>query len=1502
MGCVTSTWCKRVRTGQKPCAANDTQDFGTGRNPTGNGKRAEPPERQRSGEDPASRSTSYNNLVWRSPHRVRFSGVGFFGADSEHPAHLSQLLLRAGDVEKNPGPHWCGICGTKATSNCIRCTWCGKWIHQKCSGLSSIDIKKIAKSTSYGFECSNCNNERLQELEKRETERREKEEEERREKERKEVLRKERKKVKRRNHFTCLNPGQGQPLASTIGTRTGQENPACQPQVAKQKNKGTRRGKNRRPTEEMKQARRDRRKAKRIEKRTSQEPQHPTKPKMDIKLTTWNLQGVSMHERNRGRLRRVATYVHRKGWEIVLITELRAKSQGVVWLGEEDTQTAIIHSEKCGVLLTGEALTAWIQEGQWKSYNERTVAIETHGIRIISTYQPLWSNGQEGVDRYRYSLTDEIARTPNDKILVIGGDHNAHIGRERTGDTNGRYGLCTPTTEAGEDLLDWCGVNDLQWVNSYYNVRKRGTWFNKSHRNWYELDGFLMRRGERHQVARRLEIVNEFTLSDHKPVTLHLRIPEKKRKTRQIRNPNINWERLKDTKTAERYREKTEELGQNITEESSWSEIANALCKAALAVCGKKTRHVANPWTVGREEELNELHEAISKAVSERNEALARDLPQDIIMRKKSDLKTARGNMKKRLKTLESEWWEKILEECLEANEKGDIGSVYRILKQLGSRTSKPNTGTTLTTKDFKEHFERVSKDRYEVDPVSLFRSVHKMADRRNDPKAIEGNEFLNRPPTSAEILKCITEIRSSAPGKDNVRIDYIKFANEKLQEAVIAVVKKMFNERAPRWDEILKSGQIVPLHKKGSINDPNKYRGVCLLAMGSRILAKVLTKRLRRWAESLGLLDENQNGFRTGRSTADATQILVRITEDTEDLRRRREKNQIPKEHPTDPEARLLDLTKAYPRVNKPAMWEILRRNGMQGNFLNSLIDLHESTKYQIRGKDENSEEWLPDRGLREGCSTSPCLFNIYHQVVMRLAEQERKRVGDQKYGYTGIKWKWIPGNNIPDINKIEKPNSEAKEVLLTLSLFADDTTPLGETREMPEGVDTMKKVMAEFEERNNDDKEERALFGSPEAEEIRMLGCWLGNKEDLKNRIKRAGMLWTKCRERLRKSKLPKRKQALIVETCVESGLLFDCATRPWYGTEIKKLQSWIDKRYRYIWSNKKGPPLMQMERDDVNMQDIRNLMNIKTLRWKIEKRTLERIGHILRMENSRTTKIATLGWLASLEELPKLPGHKRKTLFYWRKLLKEAGVNWSEAPKIAQDRKQWKKMVNTRMQHLLEFEMGKAKHHQETIDRRNTTPPRPSLTCEECGMECKSMGGLKIHIKRIHTDNNCTFECPNCNRTFNAEATMKNHLKKCNPADERSRARIYQPEYRECRWCGIPKSATNMSRHENFCKPLHEPQNAHPSNLGGMWSLEDNARGTQTRVHPARENHPPGASADRSLLTEVRQRNTTAPGFHPDPEFPPVVPVAQACAPLRRSRRRQRAETGDPNPNNI
>ena len=243
----------------------------------------------------------------------------------------------------------------------------------------------------------------------------------------------------------------------------------------------------------------------------------------------------------------------------------------------------------------------------------------------------------------------------------------------------------------------------------------------------------------------------------------------------------------------------------------------------------------------------------------------------------------------------------------------------------------------------------------------------------------------------------------------------------------------------------LLKVGQINLFQKKGDKQDPHNYRGVCHLAMGSRILAQIIAVRLRNWAEDLEPLDENQNGLRTGRSTADATQVFIRIEEDLQDLRKRRNYQGLKHKQMSDSEARLLDLTKAYPRVNKPALWEILRRYGIKGTFLDTIVDLHESTSFAIRRCEEDSEEWTPGRGLREGCSTSPTMFNIFHhQVVIR----KQKALTTQKQ--VGIKWNWSAGSEPPRPQHAEKYNGESSYRHILSSLFADDTTILEETGEI--------------------------------------------------------------------------------------------------------------------------------------------------------------------------------------------------------------------------------------------------------------------------------------------------------------------------------------------------------------------------------------------------------------------------------------------------------------------
>ena len=174
----------------------------------------------------------------------------------------------------------------------------------------------------------------------------------------------------------------------------------------------------------------------------------------------------------------------------------------------------------------------------------------------------------------------------------------------------------------------------------------------------------------------------------------------------------------------------------------------------------------------------------------------------------------------------------------------------------------------------------------------------------------------------------------------------------------------------------------------------------------------------------------------------------------------------------------------------------------------------------------------------------------------------------------------------------------------------------------------------------------------------------------------------------------------------------MLFDCSVRQWYKKDIKELQKWIDKTYRYVWTNKNEPPLRQMERMGTNMQHIKNQMGIKSIEWKIEKTVLERLGHVMRMENSRLPKIAVMGWNKELEGFPKRKGRKRKTMLYWKRKIIEAGLDWTQIEPITADREGWKEKIKERIDHLEKYEREKGnlvpREERQNLVRNIPPPP--------------------------------------------------------------------------------------------------------------------------------------------------------------------------------------------------
>lgn len=119
-----------------------------------------------------------------------------------------------------------------------------------------------------------------------------------------------------------------------------------------------------------------------------------------------------------------------------------------------------------------------------------------------------------------------------------------------------------------------------------------------------------------------------------------------------------------------------------------------------------------------------------------------------------------------------------------------------------------------------------------------------------------------------------------------------------------------MFECSADCWDERVNLGSMVFLRK---LLKKINYRRVCCfilvsfcwyLCMISRMVRRVIAKRLCWWAEHLKQIEENQAGFRKRRSTTDVTKIIVPMQENLIDWNKRpdahEEKNIWTKDLPT--------------------------------------------------------------------------------------------------------------------------------------------------------------------------------------------------------------------------------------------------------------------------------------------------------------------------------------------------------------------------------------------------------------------------------------------------------------------------------------------------------------------------------------------------------------------------------------------------------------------------
>ena len=223
------------------------------------------------------------------------------------------------------------------------------------------------------------------------------------------------------------------------------------------------------------------------------------------------------------------------------------------------------------------------------------------------------------------------------------------------------------------------------------------------------------------------------------------------------------------------------------------------------------------------------------------------------------------------------------------------------------------------------------------IEPSAWYQYFKKLLGPQNNTEAVEnGNndllagirqdnnsDDLNSLITDDEVKQSISRLHANkAPGPDGLPAEFFKCTSEFTSPYLTIVFNNILaNGIIPDdWGKSI----ICPLHKKGSVYDPNNFRGISLINTVCKIFTNILVTRLDKWTEKFNVIHESQAGFRRNYSTIDNIFTLHALVQKYLNKKRGRFYTLF------------IDFRKAFDSIKHDKLWDALERKGIGGNFLN--------------------------------------------------------------------------------------------------------------------------------------------------------------------------------------------------------------------------------------------------------------------------------------------------------------------------------------------------------------------------------------------------------------------------------------------------------------------------------------------------------------------------------------------------------------------------------------
>ena len=536
--------------------------------------------------------------------------------------------------------------------------------------------------------------------------------------------------------------------------------------------------------------------------------------------------------------------------------------------------------------------------------------------------------------------------------------------------------------------------------------------------------------------------------------------------------------------------------------------------------------------------------------------------------------------IKKMCKQEKEKWCNKMCDEIEAKQNLNGTKKFHDNIKEFVGEKKSNSAGGCIKSKEGEMIFEREKVlNRWSEYIGDLF------ADER--PPLPEPSNDRGPPILKAEVERAIKSSQlGKAPGDDGITTEMLKF----LEDFGTDKLTDLFNTiyASGTFPEELLKSVYTPLPKQPRATDCSNFRTISLMPHTLKILLKIIQERISKKIDKE--VGETQFGFRPGSGTREGIFCFNILAQKFIEVDR-------------DLFACFIDYSKAFDRVHHAELITCMENIGIDGKDIRMIANLYWHQKAAIKIHNELSPFTSIQRGVRQGCVLSPCLFNLYTEFIFRES--------DDLPGIT------IHGQNLNNIRYADDT-----------ALIADSEENLQEivshvkTESSKKGLDmNIKKTKVMIISRNPTGKKIKIEVDGQYLEQIekmKYLGTLITEEVKTDTELEtRSNLAKSKFSEmsKILTSKRLKLKTKLKILNCY----IFSIFT---YGSEAWTLSKVLEDKIEAteMWCLRRMSNVLWRDRI-TNEEVLRRLGTKRQLLEKIKKRKCRYYGHIKRKNNILT-----------------------------------------------------------------------------------------------------------------------------------------------------------------------------------------------------------------------------------------------------------------------------------------